>query len=874
MLKNIDFKAWIPHLIAVVLFYVVPLIYFSPAVQGYSLKQGDISSFKGMSKEVYDHRQFYDEEPLWTNAMFGGMPAYQISVAYDNNLFYKIDRLVLNDLFVKGPHSLLFLCGLCFYLLMIVMGVGPWLSILGAFGFMFSSYFPILIEAGHNAKLHAIAYLPAVLAGFILAYRGKLLKGGLLFGVFMTFEILSNHVQVTYYFALMLVILGIYYAAEAVKNKTLPEFVKSTGVLIIAGIFAILSNADMLWNTYQYSKQTMRGKSELTIASNGGVNENQTGGLDIDYLTQWSYGIGETWSLIIPEIKGGASGAAEYQRGRQINAYWGDQPFTSGPVYVGAFLLLLFIISFFVLDGIFRWPMLAITLLFFLISWGRNTMWFTELMVDYLPMYDKFRTPSMALLIIEMVVPMSAVLVLDKLYKTPRLLTDKLLKKKLIIAVGAVTGLALVIGLMPGVFFNFFSPQEVQQFDQMLAGQNASQAAKMMSQVEDYRIGIVRGDAFRSIFIILLGLGISWFFIKKQNIQLLGICLAVLVLGDLWMVDKRYVSNEKQRGKYVRWEKAKPYYYEHLPNTADESILNGALQNNPELEAEIQSAVAEKRAEVSVKEKAHMNYIVNNERYRVYNQNTNFRVFQINNPFNESRTSFFHKSIGGYSAVKMGRYQDFIDFYLTPELQSLIGSLKGGGQDIMQVLSERKYLNMLNCRYIIYNPDAPAIANPYAFGNGWFVKNVKQVENADQEIQELAKLDLNREAVLLKEQAEKIGGINAGGMGTINLVSYKANELVYSCKLNSDGFAVFSEIYYEDGWNAYIDGEPVPHCKVNYLLRGLNVPTNANEIVFRFEPTSFKRTSIISLGSSALLALLVLGYFVKQLKDAKPEEKA
>lgn len=873
MLKQIDFKAWIPHIIAVLLLYIVPLIYFSPAIEGYSLVQGDISSFKGMSKSTHDHRETYEEEPLWTNALFGGMPAYQVSVVYGSNLFYHIDRFVINKLFINGPHNLLCVAGICFYILMLVLGVGPWLAILGSFGFMLSSYFPILIEAGHNSKLHAIGYLPAALAGFILTYRGKLMKGGLIFAVFMSFEILSNHIQVTYYFAMMLIVFGCYFLVDAIKNKTIPDFVKRTSVIVIAGVIAILCNADMLWNTYQYTKESMRGKSELTIAPNGQKNENQTSGLDIDYLTQWSYGISETWSLIVPEIKGGASGAAEYERGRQINSYWGDQPFTSGPVYVGAFLLFLFLISFFVLDGVYRWPILISTILFFLVAWGRNAMWFTELLVDYLPLYNKFRTPSMALLIIELMVPMSAMLVLNKFYQKPELLKDKDLKKKLLIAGGSFIGVVLIIGLIPGTLFDFFSPQEMQQFDKMLAGANASQGSKMMEQIEEYRIGVVRGDAFRSIFIILLGGAISWYFIKKQQLKILAISLAVLIIGDLWMIDKRYVSNEKKRGKYERWVKLKPYYYEHLPNTADESILNGTVALKPDLGQIIEQSVSEKRKGLSVKQKSNLNYIVNNERYRVYNQNTNFRVFQINNPFNESRTSFFHKSVGGYSAVKMGNYQDFIDFYLNQELQSIIGSLKNGGQDIIQVLSERKYLNMMNTKYIIYNPDAPAIENPYAYGNAWFVQSVKLVESADEEILALKELNLDKQAVIQSAFADKIGGIKSGGNGAIELISYKDNELIYSCKANKDGFAVFSEIFYENGWNVYIDGKLTPHAKVNYILRGLNVPAGAKEIVFKFEPESFKRSSMVSLASSGLLMLLLFGFLFSQLKNL-PEQKA
>jgi hypothetical protein len=616
----------------------------------------------------------------------------------------------------------------------------------------------------------------------------------------------------------------------------------------------------------------MRGKSELTINPQGTANKNITSGLDIDYLTQWSYGIGETWSLIIPDIKGGGSGAAQYERGRQINSYWGDQPFTSGPVYVGAFMLLLFVLGFFVLEGVFKWPVIISTILFMLISWGKNAMWFTELLVDYLPMYSKFRTPSMALLIVEMLVPLTATLVLDKFVKKPDLLKDSQLKKKVMVVTGGIVLVTLMIAILPDTFFDFYSPKELTQFEQIDRGNNSGQVVKMMDSILDYRSGVVASDAFRSIFIILLSAALAFVFIKRNSVVLLAITIGIITVVDLWMVDKRYVNNEKVRGKYVRWEKKKPYFLAHLPNASDESILNNEMAKNPELNVLIAQAAQKASTGLSKEERSFKNYLITNKKYQVYNQNSNFRVFQLNNPFNESRTSFFHKSVGGYSAVKLGKYQDFIDFYLNQEIGSIGASLKNGGADILQVFSKRKYLNMLNTKYVIYNPEAPAIENPYAYGNAWFVEEVKTVNSADDEIMALAQLDLSKQAVMQSRAAEQIGGVTAGGQGTINQTLYKANELVYSCNLTQDGFAVFSEVYYEDGWNAYIDGEIQPIAKVNYLLRGLNVPANSKEIVLRFEPKAYKITSNIGYASSALLLIGALLFLFMQVRKETTEE--
>ncbi|MCB0483744.1 MAG: hypothetical protein KDC37_04205, partial [Flavobacteriales bacterium] len=449
-----DPKVLMPHLVAVTLFYLLPLFYFSPVTQGYSIIQGDISSFKGMAKSYVDHRETYNEEALWTDAMFSGMPAYQVAVGYFSNVLRYIDRFISIHLFWEGPHLLLFLCMVSFYILCITLSINPWLSIAGAIGFGFSSYFPILIEAGHNAKLHAIAYLPGALAGFLMVLRGNFIRGGVLFGCFMSLEILSNHIQVTYYFGLMLAIFLAFYGYDLLKQGERQRLIRALMVLIAAGSLAVLSNAAILWNTYRYAQETMRGGSALTILPGGIKNTNKTSGLDLDYLTQWSQGISETWSLLIPEVKGGGSGPIEYARGRQTNAYWGEQPFTSGPVYAGAFLVFLFLLGFFVLSGPYRWAALVSSLFFLMIAWLINRIWFTQLLADYLPMYNMFRTPSMALLILELLIPLSAVMVLSRLGNVGDFFKQKQIRKPVLYTTGILVAILLLVGMSPDSFFD------------------------------------------------------------------------------------------------------------------------------------------------------------------------------------------------------------------------------------------------------------------------------------------------------------------------------------------------------------------------------------------------------------------------------------
>jgi hypothetical protein len=868
---NFDFKKLLPHAVAIALFYAITLIYFSPVMKGYTLIQGDVSSFKGMSKAIQDHRTTYGEEPLWTGAMFSGMPAYQVTVRYTSNLLGYLDRMFQG--FLYGPIGNLFLCFVAFYILLCTLRINPWLSIAGAVAFGLSSYFPILIEAGHNSKLHAIGYLPAILAGFLMTYRGEWKWGAVIFGIFLSLEIYSNHVQVTYYFAIFCVILAAAIAVDLFRNGRLNEFIKYTAILALASGLAVMSNAANLWNTYQYTKKTMRGGSELTILPSGEENVNRTSGLDLDYLTQWSYGIDESWSLLVPAVKGNGSGAVEYQRGRQINAYWGEQPFTSGPVYVGAFICVLFVLGLFLISGPMKWAVAIAMPIFFMMAWGKHMMGFTELLADYLPMYNRFRTPSMALLIPELIMPLLGILAVDKLLKEPDLLKDKKIRNQVYGTVGGFAIILLLFGLAPTSFFDFFSSQEEAQFASMQG--SAAQMAQIQGAIEDFRVSTFTADVWRSFFIILIGSGLVYFFSKKKNTLALAGLLTVLFLFDLWMVDKRFVNNEKVRGKYVRWEKAKPNYYaEHLPSKADEYIFQKAAQIDPEIGRMAKEASDEALMDARKNARGFENFLASNERYRVYNQNTNFRVYQLNNPFNESRTSFFHKSIGGYSAVKLGRYQDLIDFHLGKERQEIVSSLQNNGQGLESVLRSMNILNMLNTRFIIYNPDADPIENPYAFGNAWFVSELVWANDPDEEMLTLGKIDPQIQAVSDQKFKSQVSENNfaAGSEGIIKMESYKANEIVYSSNNKANGFAVFSEVYYGRGWNAYIDDQLADHIRVNYLLRGMEIPSGTHRIVFRFEPKDYSVSNSVGYASSGLLILFALGLIANEFRNRKEED--
>lgn len=801
-MKDFQLKRFIPHLAVVLIFLVVILVYFSPVLEGKRLQQSDITQWKGMSKEITDYRAKTGEEALWTNSMFGGMPAYQISVKYKGNLITYVDNIF--KLGLPHPANLVFIYFIGFFILLMVMKVDPWLALAGALAFTFSSYFFIILEAGHNSKAHAIGYMAPVLAGILLTYRGKYLAGSLLTALFLALELNANHLQITYYLALMVVMLGIYEFVMAIKEKTIPVFAKSTGLLFVAALLALSVNITNIWATWEYGKETIRGKSELTSKA-----EIRTSGLDKDYATQWSYGVGETFSLLIPNAKGGATGSignnvkamekvenvyAQSVAGQ--NHYWGDQPFTSGPVYVGAIMMFLFVLGLFIYKGKLKWWLLAVTVLSILLAWGKNFMPFTDFFLHYVPGYNKFRAVSMILVVAELAIPLLGILTLKEIVDNPGILRSK--AKYFYTALGLTGGLALIFYLLPQTFFSFLSQMElnaVAEQRKTLDAAKFSQFDALIYNMKIARVAIFKADAIRSVLFIVIAAGLLWAYSRaKMERWMLVAGMIVLIAADVIPIAHRYLNNDNFKGKSIV---ANPYQ----PTTADALIMKDV--------------------------------------------DPNFRVFNTTvNTFQEGHTSFFHKSIGGYHGAKLRRYQELIDHHLS----------KGN----MQVL------NMLNTKYFIVMGDnrmpVPEL-NMDALGNAWFVEQVQFVDNADAEIDALTDFIPEKTAVVDKRFASSVEGFTykADSIANIQLVEYQPNKLKYAFASTTDQLTVFSEIYYDKGWNAYIDGKETPYFRADYVLRAMVIPAGNHEIEFRFEPKVFAVGEKVAFASSLLLILMLVG---------------
>ncbi len=804
-----------PYLVAIFVFIGITLVYFSPLLEGKKLKQHDIAMFKGMSKEIADFRESTGQEALWTNSMFGGMPAWQISVKYTGNLMGYVDRMI--TLGLPYPANFVFLYFMGFFILLLVLKVDPWLSIAGAIAFALSSYFFIILGAGHTSKAHAIGYMAPVLAGIILTFRGKYWQGALLTAVALALEIKAGHLQITYYLLLMVLVYGFFKLIDAITQKTVPSFLKTTGILLVAALLAVLTHSTNLWATYQYGKDTMRGKPELTkeiaITSDG---------LDRDYITSWSYGKEETWSLLIPDAKGGASGmlgnvdaikkadpAYRSMISNQTNAYWGDQPGTSGPVYAGAIVIFLFILGMFIVRGRFKWALFSITVLSILLSWGHNMMWFTDFFIDYIPGYNKFRAVTMTLVMAELAMPLLAFLALNEVIKNPVLLKQKI--NYFYISLGLSAGVVLLFYMLPTAFFSFLSEQENTQFTQLLDGADGPQVAAYLANLEAVRVAIFRADALRSLFFIVAAAALIYFYLLnkiKHTWIIAGV--AVLVLIDLFGVNRRYLNNDN----FVR---ASQVDVPFKPSKANLFILN--------------------------------------------DKDPDFRVLDITqSTFNDASTSYFHKSIGGYHGAKLQRYQDIIEYYIQGEIESIYKVLsdKPTMEKINNLFYQQQVLSMLNTKYVIYNPDGQPLINPAAFGGAWFVDTAVVVNSPDEEIAALAKVDLRSVAVVDQRFANQLARIEQDGESAIQLTDYQPNHLTYQTESAHDRLAVFSEIYFANGWNAYVDGVKAPYLRANYILRAMNIPAGKHTIDFKFEPAVWKVGEPISLVASLILILLML----------------
>ncbi|UBM61665.1 YfhO family protein [Candidatus Sulfidibacterium hydrothermale] len=832
-MKNNWLKKAAPFLAALFIFLSITVVYFSPLFEGQKLKQHDIAMYKGMSKEIVDFRDKTGQEPLWTNSMFGGMPAWQISVIYKANLFRAVDKILRLDLPPSASYVFLYFLG--FFVLLLVLRVDPWLSIVGAIAFALSSYFFIILGAGHTSKAHAIGYMAPVLAGIILTYRGKLWPGALLTAVALSLEIIAGHLQITYYLLILVVIYGVYQLIKSWQEKQMAYFVKATLVLLAAAGIAVAVNITPLWGTAQYGKYTMRGKPVLTKEK-----ENKSSGLDRDYITAWSYGIGETWSLMIPDVKGGASGYIGFENKAldkadpnfrriiaQQNAYWGNQPGTSGPVYVGAIIVFLFVLGMFILDDKLKWALFAATVIAILFSWGKNFMGLTNLLIDYLPGYNKFRAVSMILVIAELTIPLLAILTLNRIIKEPGLLLKR--KKAFLISLGLTAGLGILFYLFPDTFFTFFSKYETQQFARLKLDNNPAQVTLFINSLKDVRIAIFRADVLRSMVYILLGAAALYLFaLGKLKKGWFLMILGVLILADLAGVDHRYLNDNN-------FEPARKAEKPFQPTVAD--------------------------------------------RYVFRDKTPDFRVLDLTkNVFNDASTSYFHFSIGGYHGAKLQRYQDLIDEYLMAEITDLrhVFASKPTPDRVEAALQREQVLNMLNTKYIIYNPKVEPILNTYAFGNAWPVQSVKMVKNADEAIAALGKTDLHSEVVVVKQFAgllqQKQFPLDASAQ--IKLVSYAPNHLVYDFQSKAPQLVVFSEIYYPKGWKAFIDGKESPYFRADYLLRAMVVPAGHHQIVFTFSPKAWKVGETISLIASLVLLLLLAVYLFYTAKKVwgKPKK--
>jgi len=826
-------KYWL-DVLAIVIFVLISFVYFMPAdIDGRILYRQDSSAGRGAGQELSEYHEKTGKVSRWTNAIFSGMPTYQTSPSYSSSNGL---QTLMNAYHLWLPENVwyVFVYLLGFYILLRAFDFRKELAILGSILWAFSSYFFIIIAAGHLWKVMALAYLPPMIAGVVMAYRGKYLWGLILTAVFSAFEVKANHVQMTYYYLFIILFMLIAFLAQAIKEKKLMQFGKATLTCIVGAALGICINLSNLYHTWEYGQESMRGKSELVKKNSA----NQTNsGLDRDYITQWSYGIDETWTLLVPNAKGGASvplaankTAMEkadpnfMQVYQQMGQYWGDQPGTSGPVYVGAFVLMLFILSLFIVKGPIKWALLAATVLSIFLSWGRNFMPFTDFFLDYVPLYSKFRTVASILVIAEFTIPLLAMMGLKKIVDEPEILTKKI---KCVYASFALTGgVALLFALMPSFFFSdFVSSTELTALKQI----PAEYFNPIVNNLTEMRKAIFTADCWRSFWIIVIGTFLLLLYkAKKLKAGWMIGTIALLCLIDMWQVDKRYLNDDMFVEKSVRDTPQKM-------TATDKQILQ--------------------------------------------DKSLDYRVLNLaSNTFNENETSYYHKSIGGYHAAKLRRYQEMIETYITPEMSKMMPAIGRANGDMTKVNGDSIYpvLNMLNAKYIIVplqGGQTVPIQNPYAYGNAWFVDKIDYVDNANEEIDKIGKINLRHEAVADAKFKQQLGeAVTQDDRSIVTLKTYEPNQLSYEVNSDKGGVLAFSEVYYP-GWTATVDGQPVEIGRVNYILRAINIKPGAHKVVLSFFPKSVNTTETIAYVSYVVLILVILlGVYIEWRKKKQRKE--
>lgn len=812
-----------PYLLAVALFMVISVIYFSPVLEGKKLQSSDGMQFKGMAKEIVDYREATGKEALWSNNMFSGMPAYLTSTLYSGEIFSKIQKSVTA---ISQPVMILTFSFVFFFILCILLDIGVWTAFAASLAYGMMTFTFVVMVTGHLTKAHALTYTSLVVAGILVAFKKNKIGGSLIAALGLTWMLSANHLQMTYYAAILVLILGITYFIYAVKEKTLPDFAKTTAFLLIAVLFAVGTNFSRLYTTYEYGKYSMRGPSELTL--NG---ENKTSGLDQDYILDYSYDLGEAMTAFIPRFKGGgmseplstssetyqflveaqgAQGAKKIVEGG-MPMYWGSQPISGAPFYFGAVLCFLFVLGLFLVKGKDKWWLVAVFVVSLLLSLGKNFSLLTNLMLDYFPGYNKFRDVKNIIVIQQFSMALLGVLAIKEVYQ--RKISSAEFLKGLKYAFGITGGVALIFALLPGLAGSFSGSTDAQYL-------TMGWPQQLIDALIADRKTALRVDAFRTfVFVALAAAGLWAYWNNKIKAQYAIVLWVVLVLADMWPVNKKYFND-------------------------------GHFSSKKEVAVPFQEATVDKE----IKKDKDLYY----------------RVLNLNNPFADARTSYFHKSLGGYHGAKMKRYSELITYGIAPEMSSLIAGFKKP-ESIDSVMGTLPVINMLNTKYYIYDPNSAPLPNPHALGNAWLVKEVKVVNNADEEVTSLDKFDPKVTAIVNKRFEPMLGSFKTGlGEGEIKLTEYQPNYLKYEATVNGGSqLAVFSEIYYPKGWKSFVDGKQTDHVQANFVLRAMVIPEGKHQIEFKFEPESYFMGNKVSLASSILLLLAVAGYLVYVLKLKK-----
>ena len=911
---NSKLKALLPHFIAIIVFIGLSSIYFSPLFDGNALRQSDVKQFQGMAKEIVDYRLMNEgKEPLWTNSMFGGMPAYQISVAHDSNVLIYVDRVI--KLGLPTPVGILFVAMLGFYIFALCLRINPWLGILGAIGFGFSTINILYLAGGHVTKVNAIIYMAPALGGMLLAFRGKWLLGSVIFGLFLGLNITANHLQMTYYFAFLLVAVALGEAIRLLIQKEILTLGKTVGALAVATVFGVLPAASNLLTTLEYSEYTTRGTTDLTIKPKNPTNVQEKEGLNKNYILEYNFGPGEFLSIIAPNAKGErgeylgndeeamANVDGQYaEQIAQMNRYWGGQSFTGGAFYFGATMIAFFLLGLILLKDNLKWPFLAIGILAILLA-SNDPGGINDFFINKFPMYNKFRDSKMILVLLQVMVPALGVLFLDRFFKKEGIIGDK---KIWLFATGGITLLIAILYIIPSISGSFISAEEVKMFAQAAKSPDPGQVSfvnGLKVELINTRIGLYKGDMGRALLLVILACGIvlASVYTKVSHLVISLVAIAVVAFDNI-SVSKRYLSNEEEGGVYKNYEPIDAAAFPTLPALADNRILVSEMESVPNFASKVSELQSKMVESIQYKQ-------ITDEQTRrafaafgVLSLNTNYRVLSFSNPFAETTTSYFHKSIGGYHGAKLKRYQEIADFYIFDEMNRINKEISMAKNVKLQaygmsgivtnenakqvfdtiqigeiaVTDSNAVLNMLNTKYLVLDRTKEPIKNVNANGAAWFVGKMKIVNSSNEEMKALEGLNSKEEAIFNKKDFASIAvnsSYSKDSNATIMLTNYGTNVLKYSSNSKTELPAVFSEVYYPEGWNCYVDGKQIETFRANYILRGAIIPAGKHNIEWKFEPTSYVKGSTYASIFSILMLLTFFGVSGLELKKALGKEE-